>query len=286
MLYFWIAAGSFVSLLLMAGLVHAVVRSGSIGRGLAEAMSRAPLLDLLVAWFTVMPPVVAFFIAPHYGSNGTWWNGLLHALLGSLAAIAGQVIAMQTWVFLHELAHPAARKGPRILKVLNAKMGRFRNHTAVWWTALAVPIFSLTRLAEIAMWPMLVLLVRFPRYNQGEWVNVSRHKFSGLVGHDLIWCLYCDWMTGVWSLGTEMLRNVESFWCPIRFSSTAKCENCKIDFPDIDGGWVRAEGNIADAAAVVDRQYPAPNGDNSWFGHPARLTVRGKAVDTPDSAAP
>jgi hypothetical protein len=257
----------------MAGVVHLVVRTS---KALAEAMSRAPLLDLLVAWFTVMPGIAGFFIGAHFGGDGSWWNSLLHALIGTLAAIVGQIVAMQTWVFLHELANPAARKGPRILKVLNAKVGRFRNHGAVWWTALAVPIFSLTRLAEIAMWPMLVLLVKFPRYKQGEWINVSRHKFSGLVGHDLIWCLYCDWMTGVWSLGTEMLRNVESFWCPIRFSSTAKCENCKIDFPDIDGGWTHASGTIADAAAVVDRQYPAPNGDNSWFGHPARLTVNGR----------
>ena len=275
-LYLWIAAASAASLLLMAGFIHLVVRSGGAGKALAEAMSRAPLLDLLVAWFTVMPGIAGFFVGAQLGGNGMWWNSLLHALIGTLAAIVGQVVAMQTWVFLHELANPAARKGPRILKVLNAKVGRFRNHSAVWWTALAVPIFSLTRLAEVAMWPMLVLLVKFPRYKQGEWINVSRHKFSGLVGHDLIWCLYCDWMTGVWSLGTEMLRNVESFWCPIRFSSTAKCENCKIDFPDIDGGWAHAGGTIADAAAVVDRQYPAPNGDNSWFGHPARLTINGK----------
>lgn len=272
-LYLWIAAASAASLLLMAGIVHLVVRTS---KSLAEAMSRAPLLDLLVAWFTVMPGIAGFFVGAQFGGDGTWWNSLLHALIGTAVAIVGQIVAMQTWVFLHELAHPAARKGPRILKVLNAKVGRFRNHSAVWWTALAVPIFSLTRLAEIVMWPMLVLLVKFPRYKQGEWVNVSRHKFSGLVGHDLIWCLYCDWMTGVWSLGTEMLRNVESFWCPIRFSSTAKCDNCKIDFPDIDGGWAHAGGTIADAAAVVDRQYPAPNGDNSWFGHPARLTVKGK----------
>jgi len=274
-LYLWLAASSAASLLFMAALVHLVVRTS---KPLAEAMSRAPLLDALVAWFTVMPPIVGFFVGATRGGDGTWWNSLLHALIGTGVAIVGQIVAMQTWVFLHELAHPAARKGPRILKVLNAKVGRFRNHSAVWWTALAVPIFSLTRLAEIAMWPMLVLLVKFPRYKQGEWINVSRHKFSGLVGHDLIWCLYCDWMTGVWSLGAEMLRNVESFWCPIRFSSTAKCENCKIDFPDIDGGWAGSEGNIADAAAVVERQYPAPNGDNSWFGHPARLTVKGQDI--------
>ena len=35
-------------------------------------------------------------------------------------------------------------------------------------------------------------------YKQAEWVNVSRTKFDGLVGHDLIWCLYCDWR---WSDG-------------------------------------------------------------------------------------
>ena len=51
---------------------------------------------------------------------------------------------------------------------------------------------------------------------------------------DLIWCLYCDWMTGVYAFGGEMLRNVESFWCPIRFYDGKKCENCKIDFPDIE----------------------------------------------------
>ncbi len=276
LLYPWIAAASALSLLAMAGFIHLVVRSGSAGKALADAMSRAPLLDLLVAWFTVMPPIVGCFVAAQLAGSGTWWHILLHAKLGAFAAIIGQVVAMQSWIFLHELANPAARKGPRILKVLNAKVGRFRNYAAVWWTALAVPVFAIVRLAEIVMWPMLILLVKFPRYNQGEWVNVSRHKFSGLVGHDLIWCLYCDWMTGVWSLGTEMLRNVESFWCPIRFSSTAKCENCKIDFPDIEGGWAHAGGTIADAAAVVDRHYPAPNGDNSWFGHPARLTVHGK----------
>jgi len=282
MLILWIAGASALSLLVMAGLVHLVVRSGKggAGRALAEAISRAPMLDLLVAWFTVMPPIAGFFVGAAVGGDGTWWDGWAHALFGALAAIIGQVAAMQVWIVLHEMANPQARKGPRILKVLNAKVGRVRNHTAVWWTALAVPIFAMTRAAELLMWPMLVWLVRFPRYKQGDWVNVSRHKFSGLVGHDLIWCLYCDWMTGVWSLGTEMLRNVESFWCPIRFSSTAKCENCKTDFPDITGGWVRAEGDMAEVAAVLEKQYPsASKADNSWFGHPARLTVNGNAID-------
>lgn len=278
-LYIWLAAASALSLLVMAGFIHVVVRSGSAGKALAEAMSKAPLLDVLVGWFTVMPPLVGFFVGATIGGNGLWWNSFMHGKIGAVAAIVGQIVAMQTWVFLHELANPAARKGPRILKVLNAKVGRFRNHSAVWWTALAVPLFAMVRVAELVMWPMLTLLVKFPRYKQGEWINVSRHKFSGLVGHDLIWCLYCDWMTGVWSLGTEMLRNVESFWCPIRFSSTAKCENCKIDFPDIEGGWVAADAGMAEVTATLEKQYPGlAGGDNSWFGHPARLTVKGKDI--------
>jgi hypothetical protein len=100
-----------------------------------------------------------------------------------------------------------------------------------------VPIFAAARIGQYLVYPPLTWLVRLPKYNTAEWISVSRHKFEGLVGHDLIWCLYCDWMTGVWSLGTEMLRNVESFWCPIRFRSDKKCENCTLDFPDVDNGW-------------------------------------------------
>jgi hypothetical protein len=105
-------------------------------------------------------------------------------------------------------------------------------------------------------------------------VNVSRQKFRGLVGHDLIWCLYCDWMTGVWSLGTEMLRNVESFWCPIRFASGKKCDNCKLDFPDVAGGWVPADSSVVEAAALVTEKFSG--GQKGWFGHPVRLTIERK----------
>jgi thiol-disulfide isomerase/thioredoxin len=97
---------------------------------------------------------------------------------------------------------------------------------------------------------------------------VSRQKFEGLVGQDLIWCLYCDWMTGVYSLGAEMLRNVESFWCPIRFYDDKKCENCKLDFPDIERGWVAKEGTMEDVEEVLKKMYA--NSQSSWFGHPER----------------
>ena len=82
-------------------------------------------------------------------------------------------------------------------------------------------------------------------------------------------------MTGVWSLGSEMLRNVESFWCPIRFDNEKKCDNCHHDFPDVLGGWVKSDADMNAVIDVLKEQY----GDvaiNSWFGHPARLTVEGE----------
>jgi hypothetical protein len=117
-------------------------------------------------------------------------------------------------------------------------------------------------------------------------VNVSRQKFAGLVGHDLIWCLYCDWMTGVYALGAEMLRNVESFWCPIRYASGKKCDNCKLDFPDIHGGWVAPEGTMGDVVTTLEKMYGAAatahlarDQRHAWFGHPVRRTVGAKATD-------
>lgn len=252
-----------------AGKLHLLPKL--FGRGFGDMMCRAPMLDWIVTYFTVLPLVAGPVVASVW-LGGAWWQGLLGAVLG-------QMLTVWVWGFLHELAHPDARKGPRIVKALNRVVGRWRNHLAVWWTAWAVPVFWVVRLAEYFVYPPLIWLVRFPRYPAGEWVNVSRQKFEGLVGHDLIWCLYCDWMTGVWSLGTEMLRNVESFWCPIRFRSDKKCANCVIDFPDIDGGWTASDATIADAARVVEEKY-AGRKENAWFGHASRkvdLTVEGKS---------
>jgi hypothetical protein len=249
------------ALLLGAGILHLMPRLGSPGKKAAEAFCRAPLLDIPITYFTVGP----LFFGPIYAG----WAGLL-------GGVVGQVLAVMIWTVLHELANRKHLKGPRIVHVLNRKVGRFRNHTAVWITAGAVPVFWVVRLAQYALWPWIRILVKFPKYNAGEWVNCSRQKFEGLVGHDLIWCLYCDWMTGIWSLGSEMLRNVESFWCPIRFMHDKKCANCSVDFPDVNDGWVTASEGMAGVTARLEEKYPAPNGDNSWFGHPARLTINGK----------
>jgi hypothetical protein len=235
-------------------------RFGEGGAAVTNAAIKAPYLDLVVGLFTWIP-WLAFGIA--FG-----WRGLL-------GAVAGEVIALYVWSFLHELAHRKAAAGPRIVKVLNRLVGRWQNHLALWVSVIALPGFLFIRLMEVAVWPALVALLRFPKVNHAEWVNVSRQKFDGLIGHDLIWCLYCDWMTGVYSLGAEMLRSVESFWCPIRFYDGKKCENCKIDFPDIDNGWVPANGTMQQVADKLETMYSG-SGDRTWFGDKVRLTVKGK----------
>ena len=263
-----------VAALIASSLVfHALARLGKAGNAICDACARGYLLDLVVFYFTHGAWIAAVIVAwrhPAYGkSTGDWL--IVAAYLA--AAIAAQALTLVLWSWIHEAMNPGIRKGPRIVSTLNRRVGWFRNHAAVWWTALAVPLFTMIRLGEILLYPPLHWLVRLPKYNVNEWINISRHKFSGLVGYDLIWCLYCDWMTGVWSLGSEMLRNVESFWCPIKYTSPEKCEKCCIDFPDINGGWVDARGNIADVAALLEKQYPGPGGENGWFGHPSRVQL-------------
>src|SRR2546425_2458882 len=163
----------------------------------------------------------------------------------------GQVWGMLAWVSAPEMANRQYVAGPRIVTFLNRTVGRFNNHVALWVTALALPVFIVLRVAELCLYPTLTPLVGLPRYRHADWVNVSRQKFTGLVGHDLIWCLYCDWMTGVYALGAEMLRNVESFWCPIRFASGKKCDTCKLDFPDINGGLGAPEGAVGGVGTTL-----------------------------------
>ncbi len=265
------------ALLLIAGFLHLARRV--FGDRFADALCEAPGLDLVVFALTVLPQVVGLMVGYAVGAVGG-------ALLWLLVAVLAQCTAMVAWMRAHELLHPQARDGPRITKTLNATVGPLRNTFAVWWTAWAVPVFALVRFAELTVYPPLTWVIGLPKYKQAEWVNVSRQKHAGLVGSDRIWCLYCDWMTGIWSLGSEMLRNIESFWCPIRFSSEAKCENCKIDFPDVEERWSKSDGTMQDVTDTLERYYPGPGGVNAWFGHPVRtqgVTVEGEEVPKPSA---
>jgi hypothetical protein len=236
-------------------LLMLIPRLGYLGKDISEACTKAPWLDLIVSVLIWLPWVV---------------SGLISGWLGVAGALVGQIVVMHLWIFVHELAHRNAVQGVRIVSFLDQRFGWWRNHLGLWITAMALPAFFAIRFAQVFVYPSLIWLLGFPNYKHSDWINVSRQKFSGLVGHDLIWCLYCDWMTGVYSLGAEMLRNVESFWCPIRFHYSKKCENCQIDFPDIAGGWVAADGTMEDVVQTLQSNMPSDR-TWSWFGHPNRL---------------
>jgi len=258
----WTVLAAFGMVLVATGVLHLLPRLGGAGRAVSAALCRAPGLDGVMTYFIVLPPVI--------GAVGAGWAGVGGAVLGQLAGLLA-------WMALHELAHGEARRGPRIVKVLNRVLGRWRNHVALWVMLPAVPLFWLVRMAQWAIYPPLTWLVGLPRYNTGDWVNVSRQKYDGLVGHDLIWCLYCDWMTGLWSLGSEMLRNIESLWCPIRFSEGKKCEHCRVDFPDV-AQWAPSDGDMSDVTAVLESHYENTS-HRGWYGHAARLTVEGRDME-------
>ena len=262
----WSAVLTMAGFALLIGLLHVLPRMGRAGKRASAAVARAPLLDVVLAGLTWLPWVVGAVI-------GGW--------VGLAGVVVGQVIALHGWILVHEAFNRRAVRGPRIVSFINRRFGRWRNHFALWVTIFALPLFWLIRLLEVFAYPWLVWVLKFPRYNHSEWINVSRHKFEGLVGHDLIWCLYCDWMTGVYALGGEMLRNVESFWCPIRFYDGKKCENCRIDFPDLDGGWVPADGTMQDVEDVMQSMY-GQGKPTAWFGHPTRMTINGRPIEDAD----
>lgn len=235
--------------------LHLLPHLGLAGKKISDWFCTAPGIDLALAYFMLLPICVGMFLSG--------WLGLGIALLAELSSL-------WLWIIFHELTHRKQKKQAKIHHQMSSIVGAWKNHLAVWITALAIPLFWVVRLAEVVVYPPLTKLVKLPRYDSKEWVNVSRQKFTGLVGYDLIWCLYCDWMTGVWSLGTEMLRNVESFWCPIRFYSEKKCENCQIDFPDINLGWVPADGTMEDVTKLLESKYTSTQEERAWYGHGCR----------------
>lgn len=203
----------------------------------------------------------------------TWiaWIGasLLWGLNGFIGAIVSEIAMIYVFNFIHgQIIHK--QKGTTLKDAMNKVVGPFRNHLGLFISLGAFPVFLILRLGEILLYAPLRWTLGFPKYKEDEWINISRQKIDGLVGHDMTWCLYCDWMTGIYSYGAEMLRNVESFWCPLKFQDGKKCENCKIDFPDIEN-WASADGGIQELHDLVLEKYsPDMKEANPWFGHESR----------------
>jgi hypothetical protein len=210
--YFLLTAGM-LSALLVLTLLTCVARR-------IPWLSRPPAIDFLVALFTLIPWITGSFL------------GLLisHRATGALAGLALTVLAQLIALELFDLVHSRIRvPGHSRLKInptLTHLHGLLRNRLGLWITVPAVPGFLLIRFFQAFFYPPLVALLHFKPFRQSDYISVSRHKIENLVGADLVWCLYCDWMTGQWSLGTEMLNQVESFWCPLAFADRSKCEKC------------------------------------------------------------
>lgn len=217
-----------------------------------DFFSKAPGLDLAVFSFSGLPWILAF----NYNS----WIGIIQSIIG-------QLFVLYMFNLIHErVLNKQHKGGAKLYNTLNQIVGFTRNHLALLICLLALPIFLSIRLGQIFIYPLLRWTLRFPKYKASEWISVSRYKFNGLVGHDMVWCLYCDWMTGLHALTGEMLRNVESFWCPIRFYDGQKCDNCSLDFPDLNK-WVSSDAKVEDVRNLLLNQYP-PNSkeDRTWFG--------------------
>ena len=235
---------------LFGGLAGAAVFT-RIAYAISERITRAPLLDFFISLFTWMPWAAGYLL------DG--WHGVLAGLLA-------QFLALHSFCLLDRAIR--GKKGPTLTGAQNKLLGTLRNQLALWMTTPAAVAFVLIRVVEIVFYPAVACLAKMPAYRNGDWVNLSRHKYDGLIGYDLLWCWYCDWMTGLWALGSEMLRNIESFWCPIRFHDEVKNKNALTDFPDI-AEWTPQDGTIEDAVRAFEEHYDGKR-ENSWWGHPDR----------------
>ena len=241
-----LGSATLISVLAVAMLLSGLGQMGKLGLRLTAYFSQAPGLDLVLMGLILVPWAAGWWVAG--------WPGVA-------STVIGQIWASQFWVLWHGWVWRSRRPEVGINGYLSQRYGWWRNHLALWITATVLPMFFLLRAAQVVIYPFLTWLLGFKPYRHSEWINLSRHKFDGLVGHDLLWCLYCDWMTGVYSLGAEMLRNVESFWCPIRFYNDKKCENCSLDFPDINRAWVAADGTLSEVVNTLESTIPR---DRPW----------------------
>ena len=116
LLFFSITLG----LLPGAGLLHLLPRMGQAGKRISEASCRAPILDVVVCYFTILPLIIGPLVAG--------WAGLF-------IAVASQPATLLIWQTIHEAIHRDAAKGPRIIKVLNKRFGPVRNLTAAYITS-------------------------------------------------------------------------------------------------------------------------------------------------------
>ena len=95
-------------------------------------------------------------------------------------------------------------------------------------------------------------------------------------------CMTCEENAATVTAKKEEAR-LEEEEMTLRFTDPGKCENCRVDFPDVADGWLSADGSMAEAEQLILDRYG--DGRREWFGHPARLTVEGSPPAAPDSSS-
>jgi hypothetical protein len=191
----------------------------SLGRR-CDWLARPPAIDLIVILYTVAPWGAAWIVGMRIHQH---WAGGFGGLATSAAA---QIIALELFDFIH--LRYALRSGIRSLEINGAierKFGKWNNRVCLWLTIPSIPFFLANRFGFMG-YVIFEKLLGFTHFNTADYITVSRQKIKNLIGADLVWCLYCDWMTGGWTLTTEILNEVESFWCPLQFADHGKCEKC------------------------------------------------------------
>ncbi len=191
-----------------------------VGRHLAWC-AKPPVIDLIFILFSVVPWAGGWLAGAPVTRD---WRG---GVAGVLAAGAAQFIALELFDWIHRAS--AARRKIKTFAInrsIERRVGWFRNRLGLWTTIPSIPFFLLNRVGHVSGYYPLMWFLGFPKYKHSDYITVSRQKIRNLVGADLVWCLYCDWMTGGWSLSTEMLNEVESYWCPLAFEDKGKCEKC------------------------------------------------------------
>jgi len=216
-------------------------------------VARAPMLDVLASMLTWLPWLAAFY------ARG--WQGLGLCL-------AAQLLSLEAFSLVHGFAHRSTSGGAKIRHALDEVVGPVRNRVGLWVTLLILPAMWMIRLGQCTVYPLQVWGLGFPWYRHSDWVSLNRQKFQGLVGHDLIWCLYCEWVLSIYSLGAEMIRNNESWWCPIQFHDLEKCQRCVPDFPDI-AKWVPPTGSLQEVKDDLLKRYCPKKTPRAWTGYRA-----------------
>ena len=124
----------FLVILALATGLTLMGRLGPWGKGLAAALCHTPGLDLALIVLVWLP----------------WLGGLAQAGWGGvLSALVGQVLATQVWVWGHQWVYRHQRPQLGINGYLSQRYGWWRNHLALWITALVLPVFFLIRAAQV-----------------------------------------------------------------------------------------------------------------------------------------